>query len=214
MLVATGSIKILWVSTMPAYLQQCQHWVFDMDGTLTIAVHDFLYIRRMLEIPEHADILGHLAALPRAEAQEKHAWLLEHERQLALNSKPAPGAVELIQHLHHQERELAILTRNAKELALLTLQAIDLLDYFSDALIFGREQATPKPAPDGLLKIAQHWQVAPEQIAMVGDFHMDLKTAQAAGCYAVQVNTTTNLWPELTDLHATSCFQLLNAIKP
>ncbi len=58
-----------------------------MDGTLTIAVHDFLYIRRMLEIPTHADILGHLASLPSAEAVQKHAWLLEHERQLALNQR-------------------------------------------------------------------------------------------------------------------------------
>ncbi len=130
---------------MSAYLRNCRHWVFDMDGTLTIAVHDFLYIRRMLEIPDQADILGHLASLPSIEAEQKHAWLLEHERQLAINSQPAAGAVELVQHLHNQGRELAILTRNAKELAVLTLQAIDLLDYFSDNLILGREQAIPKP---------------------------------------------------------------------
>lgn len=198
---------------MPAHLKNCQHWVFDMDGTLTIAVHDFLYIRRILEIPEHADILGHLASLPDTEAQQKHAWLLEHERQLAMNSQPAPGAIELVQHLHRQGRDLAILTRNAKELALLTLKAIDLLDYFSDPLILGREQAIPKPHPDGLLKIAQHWQVAPQHMAMVGDFQMDLKAAQAAGSYAVQVNTANNLWPELTDFHAIDCQQLLTATR-
>ena len=198
---------------MSAHLKNCQHWVFDMDGTLTIAVHDFLYIRRMLEIPEHADILGHLASLPDTEAQQKHAWLLEHERQLAMNSQPAPGAIELVQHLHGQGRDLAILTRNAKELALLTLGAIDLLDYFSDTLILGREQAIPKPHPDGLLKIAQHWHIAPQHMVMVGDFQMDLKTAQAAGSYAVQVNTANNLWPELTDFHAIDCQQLLNATR-
>lgn len=194
---------------MPTRLKHCQHWVFDMDGTLTIAVHDFLYIRRMLEIPEQADILGHLASLPQTEAQQKHAWLLEHERQLALNSRPAPGAIDLVQQLHEQGRQLAILTRNAKELAVLTLQAIDLLDYFSDPLIYGREQATPKPHPDGLLKIAAHWQVAPQEMIMVGDFSMDLKTAKAAGSYAVQVNTNENLWPDLTDFHAKDCRQLL-----
>lgn len=197
---------------MSVYLKNCQHWVFDMDGTLTIAVHDFLYIRRMLEIPEHADILGHLATLPTTEAQQKHHWLLEHERQLALDSVPALGAIELVQHLHGQGRELAILTRNAKELALLTLEAIDLLDYFSDRLILGREQAIPKPHPGGLLKIAQHWQIAPTRMLMVGDFHMDLKAAQAAGTYAVQVNTADNLWPELTDFHAIDCQHLLTAL--
>ncbi|MDY7220260.1 HAD family hydrolase [Denitrificimonas sp. JX-1] len=197
---------------MSQYLKTCQHWVFDMDGTLTIAVHDFLYIRRTLEIPDHADILGHLASLPELESQQKHAWLIEHERQLALNSEPAPGAIELVRYLHEQGRDLAILTRNAHELAHLTLQAIDLLEYFEDEFIFGREQAIPKPHPDGLLKIAQKWQVTPQNMTMVGDFSMDLKTAKAAGSYAVQVNTPNSLWPELTDFHATDCHQLLTAL--
>ncbi|HKM36321.1 MAG TPA: HAD family hydrolase [Thiopseudomonas sp.] len=193
-------------------LHNCKHWVFDMDGTLTIAVHDFQHIRRILEIPESADILGHLASLPELEAQQKHTWLLEHERELALNAQPAPGAIELIQHLHQQQRNLAILTRNAQELALLTLGAIGLRDYFADDQVLGREQAIPKPDPDGLLKIAQHWKVKPEQMIMVGDFQMDLKTAHAAGAYAIQVNTADNLWPELTDFHATDCKQLLHAV--
>ena len=197
---------------MSAYLKNCQHWVFDMDGTLTVAVHDFLYIRRMLEIPGDADILGYLSTLPSDEAQQKHNWLLEHERQLALDSEPAPGAVELVQHLHQQGRELAILTRNAQELAMLTLDAIDLLDYFPSSMILGREQAIPKPHPDGLIKIAQHWQIAPKHMAMIGDFHMDLASAQAAGAYAVQVNTEKDLWPELTDFHAVDCRQLLTAL--
>lgn len=198
---------------MPAYLRDCRHWVFDMDGTLTVAVHDFLYIRRMLDIPEQADILAHLASLPRAEAMQKHAWLLEHERQLALNAQPAVGAITLVKHLHERQRNLAILTRNAQELALITLKAIGLADYFAPQSILGREQAIPKPNPDGLLKIATHWQVQPQEIVMVGDFHMDLKTAQAAGSYAVQVNTAHNLWPELTDFHAIDCQQLLHAVS-
>lgn len=201
------------VNPMSTYLKRCQHWVFDMDGTLTIAVHDFLYIRRMLEIPEQADILGHIASLPNLEAQQKHAWLLKHERDLALKAEPAPGAIELIQHLHQEQRKLAILTRNAQELALITLEAIGLSDYFARPHVFGREQATPKPDPDGLLKIAEHWQVAPQQMIMVGDFQMDLKTARAAGTYAVQVNTPKNLWPELTDFHAIDCQQLLIAVS-
>ena len=43
-------------------ITEVRHWVFDMDGTLTIAVHDFAAIRRALEIPEEDDILHHLAA--------------------------------------------------------------------------------------------------------------------------------------------------------
>ena len=70
-------------------LREVRHWVFDMDGTLTVAVHDFAAIRRALEIPAEADILTHLAGLPVAEAAAKHAWLLEHERELACAAQPA-----------------------------------------------------------------------------------------------------------------------------
>ncbi|HCI2596782.1 TPA: HAD family hydrolase, partial [Pseudomonas aeruginosa] len=52
-------------------LADIRHWVFDMDGTLTRAVHDFPAIRRALDIPEQDDILLHLAALPEAEAAAK-----------------------------------------------------------------------------------------------------------------------------------------------
>ena len=45
-------------------LSQVRHWVFDMDGTLTVAVHDFAAIRQALAIPPEHDILTHLAALP------------------------------------------------------------------------------------------------------------------------------------------------------
>ncbi|HAU81317.1 MAG TPA: HAD family hydrolase, partial [Stenotrophomonas sp.] len=54
-----------------------------MDGTLTVAVHDFQRIKRDLAIPPDDDILTHLAALPAEEAAAKHAWLLAHERALA-----------------------------------------------------------------------------------------------------------------------------------
>ncbi|MEE4462858.1 HAD family hydrolase, partial [Azotobacter chroococcum] len=101
-----------------------RHWVFDMDGTLTVAVHDFAAIRHALKIPPEDDILHHLAALPAAQAAAKHAWLLEHERALALAARPASGAVELVRTLHGRGCRLGLLTRNAHELALLTLQAI------------------------------------------------------------------------------------------
>ena len=43
-------------------LSEVRNWVFDMDGTLTVAVHDFAAIREALKIPAEHDILTHLAA--------------------------------------------------------------------------------------------------------------------------------------------------------
>lgn len=190
-------------------LAQFRHWVFDMDGTLTIAVHDFAAIRRELAIPPEDDILHHLAALPAEEARAKHAWLLEHERELALNARPAAGAVELVRHLHERGVRLGILTRNARELALLTLQAIGVDDCFAPADILGRDEAPPKPHPGGLLHLAERWAVTPDEMVMVGDYRFDLDCGRAAGSATVLVNLPENPWPELTDWYAEDCAQLL-----
>ncbi|MBF9174153.1 HAD family hydrolase, partial [Xanthomonas campestris pv. campestris] len=90
-------------------LRGCRHWVFDMDGTLTEAVHDLALIRRELQIPPEADILHHLAALPAAQSQAKHAWLLEHERAPAEGARAAPGAVALVRALQASGCRLGLL---------------------------------------------------------------------------------------------------------
>ena len=189
-------------------LKDLKHWVFDMDGTLTVAVHDFAAIRQALDIPPNEDILTHLAGLPAAESAARHAWLLEHERELALASTPAPGAVELVQELAARGYRLGILTRNAQELALITLKAIGLDQYFDAHAVLGRDNAAHKPDPDGLLQLANAWDVAPTQMVMVGDYHFDLACGRAAGSKTVLVNVPQNPWPELTDWHARDCFEL------
>jgi len=186
-------------------LAEIRHWVFDMDGTLTVAVHDFAAIREALGIPPEDDILTHLAALPAAEAQAKHAWLLEHERDLAIASQPAPGAVELVRELAGRGYQLGILTRNARELAHVTLEAIGLAECFPVDSVLGRDEAPPKPHPGGLLKLAEAWDVAPARMVMVGDYRFDLDCGRAAGTRTVLVNLPDNPWPELTDWHAADC---------
>ncbi|PVZ40421.1 HAD family hydrolase [Pseudomonas sp. CC120222-01a] len=186
-------------------LGEIRNWVFDMDGTLTVAVHDFAAIRVALDIPAEHDILTHLAALPAAEAAAKHAWLLEHERDLAIASTAAIGAVELVRELAERGCRLGILTRNARELAHVTLEAIGLADCFAVEHILGRDEAEPKPSPDGLLKIASAWGVAPGELVMVGDYRFDLDCGRAAGARTVLVNLPDNPWPELVDWHAADC---------
>lgn len=190
-----------------------RHWVFDMDGTLTVAVHDFAAIRRALEIPPEDDILHHLAALPAEQARAKRAWLLEHERALALGARPAAGAVELVRTLCRRGCRLGLLTRNAHELALLTLAAIGLADCFAGVDIVGRDEAPPKPHPGGLLQLAAAWGVAPVELVMVGDYRNDLECARGAGAHAVLIRPTENPWPELTDWQVRDCFELLAQLR-
>lgn len=193
-------------------LGHIRHWVFDMDGTLTVAVHDFAAIRVALDIPAEDDILTHLAALPADEGRAKHAWLLEHERELAVASQPAEGAVALVRQLAERGCRLGILTRNARELAHITLAAIGLDDCFAVSDIIGRDEALPKPDPDGLLRLAQAWDVAPTELVMVGDYRFDLDCGRAAGARTVLVNLPENPWPALADWHAVDCHALARLI--
>ncbi len=190
-------------------LREAHHWVFDMDGTLTVAVHDFALIRRELDIPAEDDILHHLAALPAEAASRKRAWLLDHERELALASRPAVGAVALVRALCERGCRLGILTRNARELALVTLQAIGLDDCFAAGDILGRDEAPPKPHPGGLLHLAERWGVSPGALVMVGDHRMDLQCARAAGAHALLVNLPENPWPEWSDGFVRDCGEVL-----
>ncbi|WP_409281130.1 HAD family hydrolase [Pseudomonas defluvii] len=194
-------------------LHHIRHWVFDMDGTLTVAVHDFAAIREALDIPAEDDILTHLAALPAEEAAAKHAWLLEHERDLAIASRPATGAVELVRELVARDCQLGILTRNARELAHVTLEAIGLADCFPVQSILGRDEAPPKPHPGGLLKLAEAWDVSPNEMVMVGDYRFDLDCGRAAGTRTILVNLPDNPWPALTDWHAADCRALYALLR-
>jgi len=198
---------VVEVSGLPAI----RHWVFDMDGTLTVAVHDFQRIKRDLAIPPDDDILTHLAALPAEEAAAKHAWLLAHERALAGAAQPAPGAVALIRALHAAGCRLGILTRNARELAEVTLQAIGVRDVFAREDIIGRDEAEPKPSPAGLRYFVERWQVDPAQVVMVGDYRFDLECGRAAGTRTVLVNTPDNPWPGMACWHLADCGQVLAA---
>ena len=66
-------------------------WIFDLDGTLTLPVHDFAAIRAELGMAESdPDIIQFLASLPAVEAVKKHARLFEIEYELVARTAAAP----------------------------------------------------------------------------------------------------------------------------
>ncbi|WP_312683918.1 HAD family hydrolase [Stenotrophomonas chelatiphaga] len=193
-------------------LDEVRHWVFDMDGTLTVAAHDFAAIKRALDIAADEDIIAHLAALPDPQARAKRAWLFEHERALAEAAVAAEGAVDLLRALAGQGRRLGILTRNDHALAQLTLDAIGLGDLFQAADIIGRDEVAPKPAPDGLHYFLGRWGITAAQAVMVGDHRMDLAAGRAAGTPTVLVNTPGDPWPGMADWRFADCRALHAAL--
>lgn len=181
-------------------LQTKMFWIFDLDGTLTVPVHDFVYLRKELGIPETADILGYLDALPPAEAARRHTRLHEIEIVLARQARPAPGAPEALALLHQAGAQMGILTRNHKDIALLTLETIGMGQYFASGDVLGRTDAPPKPDPAGITHLLSGWGAAPSTAVMVGDYLFDLQAGRAAGTTTIQVGRPDGkTWPEFTD---------------
>lgn len=190
-------------------LQSKSFWIFDLDGTLTLPVHDFEYIRRELNIPAAADILGYLDSLPETEASRRHARLKEIEIQLAHNAQPSPGAIDAITKLQQLGAKLGILTRNDKDIALLTLETIGMESFFTKVHVLGRDEAPPKPDPAGILHLLSEWGAQPSEAVMVGDYLFDLQAGRAAGTTTVHVGRPDGkIWHEYTDYSVSSLAEL------
>jgi HAD superfamily hydrolase (TIGR01509 family) len=195
-----GNLVQRYMGNSSAILRR-NHWIFDLDGTLTLPVHDFAAIRQDLGVPVGADILGYLASLPEAEAYPLQRKLAEIEDELAGRTVAAAGARTLVEHLSRRGARLGVLTRNTRENALRTLEMIGLRPFISPVCVLGRDEALPKPDPDGILKLAAQWETLPATVVMVGDYQFDLQTGRAAGAATIHVDHNRLFrWPELTDI--------------
>jgi HAD superfamily hydrolase (TIGR01509 family) len=166
------------------------YWIFDMDGTLTVAIHDFEAIRSTLGIPPGKPILELLAQLPEAMARALLQRLDDMELELARRATPQPGAMALLEKLACRRACLGIVTRNSWHNAHETLHACGLAHFFEPECILGREAAQPKPSPEGICKLLKLWDAAPDDAVMVGDYVFDFMAGRAAGTATVYVDTT------------------------
>ncbi|WP_261841344.1 HAD family hydrolase [Aliamphritea ceti] len=191
-------------------LNKFRHWVFDLDGTLTRPVHDFAHMRRELGIPEGEAILETIEQTPEPQKQVLLQRLDELEGYYARQAEPAEGVQDLIVRLHAAGCKLGILTRNKKDFAISSLQAIGVGEYFHAEEVLGRDEARPKPDPEGLQKLCQRWKVVGDELIMVGDFRFDLEAGKAIDAQTVHVSAVGTIeWPELTDVRIHSLAELL-----
>jgi HAD superfamily hydrolase (TIGR01509 family) len=162
-----------------------RYWIFDMDGTLTVAAHDFAAIKQRLGLSPDTPILEQLAELPVARASELRAQLDVIELEIARQSEIQPGARGLLEALTRSGAQVAILTRNSRTNAMETLSGCDLLEFFDARFIFGRESSEPKPSGAGIRRMLQQWKASADEAVMVGDFLFDLQAGRDAGTLTV-----------------------------
>ena len=195
-----------------------RHWLFDMDGTLTRAMHDFDAMRERLGLPPGRPILEALAELDAASARAKRRELDAMELEMAARATPQPGAAALLERLAARGATLSIVTRNGADIAAATLDACGLARFFAPASVVGRDCCEPKPHPAGVRLALERVGGRAEDAVIVGDYRFDLEAGRGAGVATVHLDVDGGeTWPDATDLRVgslASLAALLDACAP
>lgn len=150
--------------------------IFDLDGTLTRPFLDFARIRAAIGLGE--PLLEAMLALPDGPARERAFATLEgFESEAAERSELNDGAREILETLRRFDIPAGLVTRNSRASARRTLEKHGL----RFDIVMTRDDAPPKPRPEPLLRICEHFRVAPAEALMVGDFRLDVAAGKAAG---------------------------------
>jgi HAD superfamily hydrolase (TIGR01549 family) len=195
-------------------LRRRRHWIFDMDGTLTISAHDFEHMRRELGLAPEVPILEALHAMPQIEAAPLWELLNELEFYYAGKTSLMQGAPELLQCLHEKGCRLAILTRNTMPVVKHTLEACAIEHFFPVDYILDRDSCIPKPSPDGINQLLSMWQAEVSDSVMVGDYLYDLEAGKAAGVATVHLDTRGDVdWSRVTDLRVENLGEIIQYLE-
>ncbi|XP_058752557.1 haloacid dehalogenase-like hydrolase domain-containing protein At2g33255 [Vicia villosa] len=150
--------------------------VFDMDGTLTVPVIDFIsmykavlgddeYHRIKASNPAGIDILNLIGDWPSHQQRQAYDTIARFEQDALDKLQIMPGAAELCNVLDSKRMRRGLITRNMKSAVDLFHQRFGIT--FSPAL--SREFRPFKPDPAPLLHICSLWDVQPNEVIMVGD---------------------------------------------
>lgn len=107
-----------------------------------------------------------------------------HAKHLLDHTQLYPSAEALLQYF--SERKQAIITNKPNPFTLQILTGLGVADYFGD-VIPGNSDFPKKPDPSGLKSLLTKYRIKPAETVFVGDSHIDVETAKAAGVLAVAV---------------------------
>jgi HAD superfamily hydrolase (TIGR01509 family) len=173
-------------------------------------VHDFDEIRRRLDVPVGMPILEAVRDMEAGRAARTLERLEAIEYELTEKAVAAPGALRLLATLRRGGASLGILTRNTRRVAWATLCRAGLDSFFAAGHVLGRDEAPPKPRPEGVHRLLEAWHASPEHAVVVGDYLFDLQAGRAAGALTVQVDPRGDFtFADVADLCVRSLEELL-----
>lgn len=185
--------------------------IFDLDGTLIDSrldlVHSVNAALRHIQRPELPEEIiasyvgdGAPILIQRAlggESVDQNLvrkgleFFLSYYREHKLDHTTVyPGITQALEAIRHSEngrpRQLAVLTNKPVNPSRAIVEALGLGKYFSQ-VYGGNSFPTKKPEPEGARRLLAEMGVHPEQAAIVGDSHVDVRTGRNAGLWTVGV---------------------------
>jgi phosphoglycolate phosphatase len=185
--------------------------IFDLDGTLIDSrldlVHSVNAALRHIQRPELPDdviasyvgdgapILIQRAlggeSLDEALIRKGLEFFLAYYREHKLDHTTVyPGIREALASIQNSgngaPRRMAVLSNKPVNPSRAIVEALGLGPYFAQ-IYGGNSFATKKPEPEGALKLVGEAGVRPDQAAIVGDSHVDVRTGRNAGLWTVAV---------------------------
>jgi len=185
--------------------------IFDLDGTLIDSrldlVHSVNAALRHIHRPELPDEViasyvgdGAPILIQRAlggEAVDESlvrkglefflSYYREHKLDHTTIYRGIHEALDAIQNSGNgTPRKMAVLSNKPVNPSRAIVESLGLGGYFSQ-IYGGNSFATKKPEPEGALKLVSEAGVRPEQAAIVGDSHVDIRTGRNAGLWTIAV---------------------------
>jgi len=179
--------------------------IFDFDGTLLDTLRDLAEsvnsVLNRYGFPEHrledyrhfvGEGVEELARRVLPEGHRDEATITrtltdvreEYRQRWPNNTRPYDGIPELLDALTVRHVKMAVVT-NKPDDSTRTMAARLLPRWKFDVIVGATPDLPKKPDPKGALDVARRLGLSPEAILYVGDSDIDMKTANAAGMYAV-----------------------------
>ena len=172
------------------------HVIFDFDGTLvdsfeaillgiqklmhelTGTLHPLTKVREMYtpDIDKQYQSFG-LAPMSPSEKMKNLLRFGEIARGIVYDYQLFPGLLQLLENLKQEGYRLSLWTARDRQSTLEILNRVGIMPFFQG--ICCADDARVKPAPDGLLKLAEGHDK--EKVVVIGDSSMDCQGARSYG---------------------------------
>jgi len=180
--------------------------MFDLDGTLLDSIEDIG--NSMNSVLQRFGLKGHdtetykyfigdgietlvLRSIPEERRDDSSffskclsSMRAEYGRRWKEKTHPYDGIPELLDILKLLKVKMTILSNKPDDTTQIAVAEL-LPNWTFDAVLGARPLTPKKPDPTGALEIAERLHVSPAEFLYLGDTGIDMKTANAAGMYAV-----------------------------